>query len=181
MMPLLNTMLSALMPRQWAILDEKGGSAVSFTSFIDLDYKNEGQALEYPIEEGSFATYNKIQNSMELRVTIAIQGTDADFNDLLSKLQDYQAKAVKLSIATPSDFYEGFTLEGLTYKRTVENNAHMLTVELTFKEVREVKTQVTTGVITKPRNPSSASKQDTGKTQTQERGSLMHQGLGRVI
>jgi hypothetical protein len=155
-------------PRQWAILDEKGGAALSFTSFIDLDYKNEGKALEYPIEEGSFASYNKTRNSMELRATVAREGTDADFNDLLSKLEDYQKKAVKLSIATPSDFYEGFTLEGLTYKRTVENNAHMLTVELIFKEVREVRTQVTTGVVTKPRNPTSASKQDTGKTQTRE-------------
>jgi len=172
---MIQAMLSALMPRQWAILDEKGGAAVSFTSFIDLDYKNEGKALEYPVEEGSFATYNKTRNSMELRATVAIQGTDADFNDLLSKLEDYQAKAAKLSIATPSDFYEGFTLEGLTYKRTVQNNAHMLTVELVFKEVREVKTQVTTGVITKPKNPTSASKQNTSKTQTQERGSVLAQ------
>ena len=154
-------------PRQWAILDESGGAAVNFTSFIDLDYQNEGKALEYPIEEGSFASYNKTQNSMELRATVAIQGLDADFNDLLSKLEDYQEKAVKLSIATPSDFYEGFTLETMNYKRTVENNAHMLTVELVFKEVREVKTQVATGVATKPKNPTSAKKVDTGKTQTQ--------------
>jgi hypothetical protein len=153
---------------QWAILEEGGGSALSFTSFLDLDYKNEGKALEYPVEEGSFASYNKTQNSMEIKATVALQGTDADYNDLLTKLEDFQEKAVKLSIATPSDFYEGFTLEGLGYKRTAENNAHLLTVELTFKEVREVKTQVTTQAITKPRNPSSASKVDTGKTQTKD-------------
>jgi hypothetical protein len=154
-------------PRQWTILDEGGGTAVNFTSFIEIDYGNGGKALEYPIEEGSFADYNKVQDSKEIRVTLATQGTDAEFNDILAKLEDYQSKAVKLSIATPSDFYEGYTLENLSYVRAVDRNANMLTVELVFKEVREVKTQVTTGAITKPKNPTSSKKVDTGKTQTQ--------------
>ena len=156
-----------MLQQQWTILDEGGRTAVNFTSFIDIDYKNDGKALEYPVEEGSFASYNKTQNSMEIRVTLATQGTDAEFNDILAKLEDYQKKAVKLSIATPSDFYDGFTLESMSYTRKVDQNARMLTVELAFKEVREVQTQVSTVAISKPKNPTSAGKKQTGKAQTQ--------------
>jgi hypothetical protein len=156
-----------LILQPWTILDEGGRPGVKFTSFIDIDLSAEAKVLEYPIEEGSFASYNKTQQPTAIRVTLAAQGSNLELNDMLSKLKDYKEKAVKLSILTPSDFYEGYALEGFSYKRERTQNANMLAVELAFKEVREVKTQVTTQAISKPKNPTSAGKVDTGRTQSQ--------------
>lgn len=159
---------------EWTLLDETGATAITFTSFIDIDYRNEGQALSYPVELGGFANYNKTQTPLDIRVTLATQGSDADFEYILFKLDEYQNEAVKLSVSTPSALYENMTLEAYSYKRSRESNAGLLTVELSLVEVREVQTQVTTTVITKPRNPTSAGNTNTGKTQTQESSSVLY-------
>ena len=153
---------------EWTILDEQGQTAITLDSFLDIDARNEGQALSYPVEEGSFANYNKVQNPADIRVNLAKQGTDADFEAVLAKLAEYQKEAVKLSVVTPADVFESMTLESYSYKRTREAGAGLLAVELHFVEVRKVKTQVTTTVITKPKNATSSSKTNTGKTQTED-------------
>lgn len=165
---------------EWTLLDADGATAVAFTSFIDIDLRNEGQALSYPVEEGSFADYNKVDTPLDIRVTLAAQGTDADFEYILARLDEYKRAAVTLSVSTPSALYENMTLESYSYKRSRDANAGMLTVELSLIEVREVETQVTTTVITKPKNPTSSGKVNTGKTQTTEKsGSVLYDG-GRL-
>lgn len=158
---------NSLTQAEWTLLDESGATAVTFTSFIDIDYRNEGQALSYPIEQGSFANYNKVDTPLDIRVTLGLQGAESDFEYILTKLDEYKKEAVKLSVVTPSALYESMTLVTYSYKRTQDSSAGMLVVELVLNEVREVKTQVTTTVITKPKNPTSAEKENTGKTQTE--------------
>ncbi|MDR2077041.1 MAG: hypothetical protein LBP61_08975 [Desulfovibrio sp.] len=151
---------------EWTLLDEYGETAVSFTSFLDVDIKNDGQALSYPVELGGFANYNKVESPLEIRVTLAAQGSESDFEYILFQLEDYKREAVKLVVVTPSALHGSMTLESYSYKRGRESGAGLLAVELSLIEVREVETQVTTTVITKPKNPTSAGKTDTGKTQT---------------
>lgn len=149
----------------WTLLDESGATAVTFTSFINIDYRNEGRALSYPVEQGSFASYNKTQNPLDIRVTLSAQGTNADFEYILLQLDDYQKQAVRLSISTPAALYENMTLESYSYRRGQDNNAGILTVELNLVEVREVETQVKTTVITSPKNATSSGKTNTGRKQ----------------
>ena len=155
-----------MISEQWTITDEGGATAVQFTSFIDIDVRNEGQALSYPVEEGGFMNYNKVQTPLDIWVTLATQGTEADFEAILDKLDEFQRDPIKLFVVTPSAMYGPVTLEAYSNKRTRESGAGQLTVELNFVEVREVQTQVTTTVISKPKNPTSSSKTNTGKTQS---------------
>ena len=167
---------------EWTILDEDGAKAVTFTSFIDLDVKNEGKALSYPIEEGGFANYNKVQTPLDISVTLATQGTEDEFEQILATLDEYQEKPIKLFDVTPSKFYGPVTLESYSNRRTRDDGAGQLTVELQFVEVREAETQVTTTVVTKPKNPTSANNVDTGKTEPQEvDGSVIRQIHGGEI
>jgi hypothetical protein len=151
---------------EWTLLDEYGETAVEFTSFLDVDIKNEGQALSYPVELGGFANYNKVESPLEIRVTLAVQGSESDFEHILFQLEDYKREAVKLVVVTPAALHPSMTLESYSYKRGREAGAGLLAVELSLVEVREVETQVTTTVITKPKNPTSAGKTDTGQTQS---------------
>ncbi|MDL2315517.1 hypothetical protein LJC59_00340 [Desulfovibrio sp. OttesenSCG-928-A18] len=157
--------MSQSQQQEWTLLDEGGGTAVVFTSFIGMDLRSDGNALTYPVEQGSFADYNKVDSPQEIKVTLGLQGAEADFEAALAKLDEYQKEAVKLAVATPARHYDSMTLEGYAYSRSQERNAGMLAVELTLVEVREVETQVTTTVVTKPKNPTSASKENTGKAQ----------------
>jgi len=168
--PLPKRTLEGLLPiveLDWVLLDEKGQTALAFTSFLDIDYQNQGTVLSYPVEEGGFEVYNKVSKLLAINATIGQQGTDSDFALTLSKLEDYKVNTTKLSIVTPSAHYKNMTLETFSYTRTSTSptGLGLLAVKATFKEVREVKTQVMTGIITEPQNPTSAGKTNTGQKQ----------------
>lgn len=148
----------------WTLLNENGSTAIEFTSFISIDYRNEGQAVAYPIEEGSFVNYNKTANPLNIIVTLAVSGRNDQLEQILVRLDEYQSQAIKLSVSTPVALYESMTLESYSYTRTQERNSDMLTVELSLVEVRDITTQVTT-IISKPRNATSSSKENTGRKQ----------------
>ena len=153
---------------EWTIIDEDNQTTIGFSGFMDIDVRNEGQALSYPVEKSSFADYNKVQSPLEIRVNLSKQGDDSEIESIINQLDDYQQKAVLLSVSTPSMLYEGMTLESYSYKRTNNQNTCLLVTELVLKEVREVETQVTTTVITKPKNATSSGKVNTCKTQSSE-------------
>jgi len=157
---------------EWTLLDEKGQTALTFTSFIDIDYQNQGTALSYPIENGGLMAYNKVSKPLSITVTIGQQGTDLDFEHTLSKLKDYKINTTKLSIHTPSDQYNNMTLESFSYTRTSTSATGMglLAVKAIFKEVRVVTASNTTIIFNKntlasAQNATSASKTKTGQTQ----------------
>lgn len=152
---------------EWTLLDEAGFTALTFTSFIDIDCRNTGQALAYPTELGGFANYNKVESPLEIKVTLALQGTNSDFEYALSKLGEYKRKAVTLAVSTPACLYGSMTLESYSYTRSRDNNAGMLTVELGLKEVRNVKTQVAARGITSPKNPTSADNVNVGRVRAE--------------
>ena len=165
---------------EWSLLDENGGTAVNFTSFIDIAYNNEGQVLTYPVEEGSFANYNKLESPLDIHVNLAAQGTESDFEYILSRLDEYKRQAVKLSVSTPARVYENMTLKGYSYKRGKDSGAGMLNVELALVEVREVAARVGMTALGRPRNPTSASRVNMGKTQSTDPDAEMEALLNSV-
>ncbi len=151
---------------EWTLLDEDGATAVSFTSFLDIDVRNSGQALSNPVEQGGFIHYNKTQEPRAIEVNLAAQGAESDFEYMLQKLDDYRNRAVRLSVSTPSALYENMTLQSYTYKRGRENNAGSLCVALSLVEVREVQTQTAATAMGRPKNPSSSDRVNVGRVQT---------------
>ena len=147
--------------QEWTLLDEDGETAVFFTSFIDLVYTSSGVVASYPAEEGSFVSYNKTSKPLDIKVTLAMQGTNEEFEAALCALDTYRAEAVTLSVASPAALYEDMTLETYTYTRSQSAGARILKVTLTLKEVREAKT-----VYSTPQNPTSTPNVSTGRTQT---------------
>lgn len=159
--------------QEWTLLDANGASAVSFTSFIDISYRNEGQVLSYPVEEGGFVNYNKTQMPLDISVTLSTQGSNEDFEGILAKLDTYQKEAVTLSVSTPSAFYDNMTLRGYSYKRSNDANAGLLTVELSLVEVRTVKSLSLQANISQIINPTSSDLISTGKKQVQDATELL--------
>jgi hypothetical protein len=151
---------------EWTLLDERGASAVAFTSFLSLDCRSAGQALSYPVERGGFIHYNKAESPLEIRLTLAAQGAEEDFARIMDRLEEYKREAVCLSVATPAALYTGMTLKDCTHKREREAGAGMLVLELALVQVREARTQVAAGQAGRPKNPSSSGRINTGRTRT---------------
>lgn len=162
----------------WTILDEQSLPVLSFTSFISLDSDNASKITNYTSEKGAFSSYNKIVAPDELAVTLAIQGSSADIQNAISILDTLRKEPQKVSIVSPYKEYKWFSLENYSYSFNQSDGLGLLIASMSFKQINEVEA-VYTKTIKYPKNPSAASKIDTGKKQGQMQ-SLISKGAEKI-
>lgn len=121
----------------WGIYDENDELALTPDTISHLDYRKDFRVPDYPIEEGGFATYNKVATPFENRVVLAKSGTLDERSDLLQVLEDMVASLNLYTIVTPEFTYVDVNLIGLSIYRA-PRNVQMLSIELTFTEIRIV-------------------------------------------
>lgn len=158
-----------MIAQEWLLADENGNSLVTFQSFISCEVSDEGEVLKMPTENGGFAAYNKVADSLRIRAQLALQGTDADIQQQLTILKALKEGTQTFSLVTPTIEYRNMTLEGMNYSRKREDGLKVCYVELMMVEVREVEAQYTDTkrrrlTRKKVKNADCASNQATGKT-----------------
>jgi hypothetical protein len=166
-----NSMIKSLgngQAQDWAIYDENGNEALPFSSLLSFDIKDDGKVVSDPVEQGSFASYNKTSSPHEINIEIATEGTSEDAEKTLTALTKLREEPIKITLATPSESFPGLTLESFSYSKQASAGYNLLVVKLKLVEVREVDTNITTTVVPPPaaKNPDSASKTNTGKAGT---------------
>ena len=162
-----------MIAQEWLLDDENGNSLVTFQSFISCEVSDEGEVLKMPTENGGFAAYNKVADSLRIRAQLALQGTDADIQSALTNLKTLKDGTQTFSLVTPTVEYRNMTLESMNYARKREDGLKVCYVELMMVEVREVEAQYTDTkrrclTRKKVKNADCASSQATGKTDAQQ-------------
>lgn len=171
-----------MIAQEWLLADENGNSLVTFQSFISCEVSDEGEVLKMPTENGGFAAYNKVADSLRIRAQLALQGTDADIQQQLTILKALKEGTQTFSLVTPTIEYRNMTLEGMNYSRKREDGLKVCYVELMMVEVREVEAQYTDTkrrrlTRKKVKNADCASSQATGKTTVQAPAKSAEQSL----
>lgn len=161
-----------MIENEWLLADENGNSLVEFQSFISCEISDEGEVLKMPTENGGFAAYNKVADSVKIRVQLAIQGDDVDIQTALTNLKTLKDGTQTFSLVTPTVEYRNMTLESMNYARKREDGLKVCYVELTLIEVREVEAQYTETkkrlTKKKVKRADCASSQATGKNPPQQ-------------
>jgi hypothetical protein len=123
---------------QWAIYSAgTSDEAILADSFATIAVKGEARVSTFPVEQGAFSTYNKVQVPKSIRIQLTCMNKLMSRDDFLRQL-DYMVSSIdKYDVATPDAFYEDMTASSYDYKRTSRDGATMLTVEVVFEEVRE--------------------------------------------
>jgi hypothetical protein len=123
----------------WTILDHDTQLEVcSFDCFYAFGYNKQSNVVQYPIENGSFATYNKQNNPFRIDVSLVKNGLNFPFQKkaFISTLQDYCDKPFYVDVVTPSGTYLNCTLSGLSFENSAEEWADAIKANLTVTEVR---------------------------------------------
>jgi hypothetical protein len=167
----------------WTLFSEDDADVIEFNSMLSMDFSAENQTAAEPVEQGSFASYNKIASPSQLRVTLASAADPAGQQALLDSLADLCAGTKLLTLASPAQEYAGYTLESFTYSRRADGGAQLLTAELTLKEVRQVETQAYTSVSGKKgisagnaKKPGDAGTANVGRVQAKDAGAAKSAG-----
>jgi len=164
-------LLTDYLDGQWQLTDANTGqNIVTFTSFIDAEIKDESKVVSAPIEEGSFASYNKVESPLEIKVTLGLSGSTSDLQNALDSLTKYAGSTDLVNLVTPTAEYESLNLERFDYSLKREIGRGALYVSLSLKEIKQVQSEYT--------NAEVAPQQDRGKVQTKDAGSAAKSGSG---
>jgi len=124
-------------------------------SFAGYEYVNESKVPQYPMQSGSFYTYNKVATPADVRVRITKGGSVADRAALLKELQTRAASLDLYDIVTPEQTYKSMNIVKVAHRHSDRDGATMLTIELWFLEIRQTTGTVftttdPTGLVVKP-------------------------------
>jgi hypothetical protein len=133
--------------------------AVDCDSVLDFGYRNEYDISDYPVQDGDFATYNKVANPYETYVRMSKGGSVEDRDRFLSQINDILKTTDLYYILTPEKQYVNVNPYRHEVTRKEASGAYFLTeVDLYFREIRSVTAQYTqTAVSTQnAKNPDAA-------------------------
>ena len=174
---------------RWGIFDSAGkplGDPAKFTGLIgnaldaaglgstlstnSVDYSKETKVSDFPIERGSFASYNKVEAPASPIVTLCLTGGEKNRRTFLEAI-DKACKSTDLyDVVTPEVTYIDYSVERYNYSRRASKGATLLIVEITLKEIRQVSSQYTQsnkGQVDQPKEAGATPQADNGKVQAQ--------------
>lgn len=160
-----------------ALYDAAGLGSVISTSAVE--YSKEVRSANAPVEQGSFASYNKVESPGTPTVTMAMTGSEADRTAFLMAI-DLACKSTDLfDVVTPEWVYMNHSIDRYNLRRTAQKGVTLLTVEIFLSEIREVSAQYTT--VEAPKQASAASPVDNGKVQPKAAETSTLKGFSKKI
>ena len=135
----------------------------SVQSTVSVEYGKAMRISDFPVERGSFASYNKVEAPANPAVSISFSGSEADRSKFLMAIDKATKSTDFYSVVTPEVQYVNYSIESYVVSRRADRGATLLIVDLTLKEIRQVSAQYTGGKT--PKQPSAAQSETVGKVQ----------------
>lgn len=131
------------MSDRWGIFDQSGNPALDVDTCVDIEYSNNSKVSDFPVEQGAFASYNKVRSPYEATVTVAVSG-ETRMIKALAAIEAMVNSTVLYHVVTPTNVYTNASVEKFSYKRSREDGAWMLSAKISLKQIREVQPKYTT-------------------------------------
>lgn len=133
----------------WDFVDhETQLTAFAFDSFFGFGYNKANNIVQYPIEQGTFSTYNKQVNPFTLSVTLIKSGLSLPTQKkiFIKKVNEYAEQSKFVDVVTPSGTYLNCTISGVQFQNMPDDGADLIEVKLTISEVRQLPSETVTAV-----------------------------------
>lgn len=138
-----------------------GVQVVQAETITSFDYKQQWSIADFPIERGSFESYNKVAIPFETGFRFASGGTDVERASMLSSIQAIAGNTVLYNVVTPDAVYIGVNISRYDYRQTATDGVGLLQVDVFASEIRQV-----VGIaLSSTKSPSSAAQTNTGPVQ----------------
>ncbi len=120
---------------QWGLY-QGGAPVITADTVTAVDYRKEYTISDYPVEEGGFESFDKVELPGDFRLRFA-SGNAATRATLISSLQAVVGTTQVFSGVTPDVVYPSFTISHLDYRRTASNGVNLLQIDVWCLEVRQ--------------------------------------------
>ncbi|WP_334166332.1 hypothetical protein [Achromobacter mucicolens] len=146
----------------WGMYDQDGRPALVFDAFLGVRFRNGGRISSFPVEQGGFSSFNKVDTPYDAAIRLAHSGDMASRNVMLSVLERIVRSTDLYSVVTPEIVYASANLVNYAYTRDTRGGSSQLIVELYLEEVR----QTAVAQFTETEEPSGSDPQSNGQVQS---------------
>ena len=147
---------------QWGIFLD-GAQAFPYNSIVDFDYKQDWPVSDYPVEDGGFQSYDKVQLPFDVRMRVASGGTDIERQDLLNSIRDGANTLDLYDVVTPEITFSNCNITHIDWRRQSHNGVGLIIVDIWFVEIRIT----STATFSNTKGPEVAGQQNTGSVSAQ--------------
>lgn len=151
---------------QWGLYKADGKTlAIEPDSFVSIDYQNVQNVSQYPVEKGSFTSYNKVQTPFRASVKVSKGGSKSDRAAFILAVESLNTSLDLYTLITPEKTYKNVSLERYDYRRDALSGAGMMVVSLYLVEIREAQASSSTSNAQSPQAASAQPNQSNGQVQ----------------
>lgn len=150
--------------QQWGLYTQGGQPAATVDNVSSLEAMLEAQISDYPVENGGFASYNKVIRPYDIRLSMSRGGPVEDRQAFVKAIQDAWQSTELFNVITPEVVYLDVNVVGV--RRLIESNRG---VGLTMLDVALRKVRQTARLaFADTKEPSGAGTTNNGAVQTQK-------------
>lgn len=148
---------ASMSPPSWGVFDDQGNQVLFPDSVLEFSNRQEYEISNFPVQAGSFASYNKVIQPFLVQLRFSKGGTQDDRSAFLQALDSLAQSIDLFTITTPERVYLNVNLERYEVIRRGAKGAYFLTeVDAYFTQVLQVQPQYTTTAVQLP-NASTSS------------------------
>ena len=122
----------------WDMFDSKGRKLFTFDTFFSLDSLADARVTQAPVENGTFASYNKTVSPMRTTVVLGYTGLALIRAAILRRCESLLKGTELVSIVTPDKTFVNMSVVAVDHSYTAVNGVDRLMLALTLEEVRQV-------------------------------------------
>lgn len=137
-------LVNAVFGNYWGVFDQSGFPLLLADNVTKVSYNNSSKLSQAPVENGSFAHYNKVASPYAITVQMT-KGSGGVFERgaFLAIVEALAGSTDLYTIITPEAIYVDANIVGFDYSREQTDGARLLKVNLHFEEIRQVTAEYT--------------------------------------
>lgn len=149
---------------QWGFYDDDGNALIPADTVVTFGGVKEHRVADYPVEDGGFESYNKVEVPGEIRVRYATGIDLSSRTDMIDAVSDACDGLDLYTAVMPERTYESVNLLKYDFHREINNGVGILIIDVVGQEIRNTATQQ----FTQTAQPSGQDAQSGGPVQTQK-------------
>lgn len=135
-----------------------GVNTFSSFSIVDFEYKQNWTVSDYPVEDGGFQSYDKVQLPFDIRLRVAAGGTKSNRQALLTIVDALTNTLDLYDVVTPEKVYKSCNIDHYDYNRKSQSGVGLIIVDLWLRQIRVTATATTQSA----QQPYAQGQQNTG-------------------
>lgn len=125
---------------QWGLFKD-GLPVVTADNVLSFDFRQDFRISDYPVEQGAFESYNKVQMPFDVRLQFSTGGSVGKRQAMIDSVDSIIGSLELFDAVTPEKVFTSLNPVHQSIRRTSRAGAGMVVIDLYCREIRVTATQ----------------------------------------